>query len=82
MTSLGCFALHLMQVSWKGVAHPSYADWIGLLVPAGSDPTKNAPAKFQMASADADHTHLKRGTGRIRWAVLVSEWGVWGVGCV
>lgn len=55
-----------MQVSWHGVQHPSYADWIGLLVrtwPA-------APAKFQMASADLDATHLKTGAGRLRFRVI------------
>lgn len=59
-----------MQVSWHGVQHPSYADWIGLLVPAGANPTKSAPAKYQIASADLDGTHLQTGAGRLRFRVI------------
>lgn len=60
----------LVEVSWHGVQHPSYADWIGLLVPADANPTRTAPAKFQMATADLDATHLKSGSGRLRFRVI------------
>jgi hypothetical protein len=54
------------QVSWRGVTHPSYADWVGLLVPAGADPSRTAPAKYALAATDVDKTHLSRGEGRLR----------------
>lgn len=56
-----------MQVSWHGVQHPSYADWIGLVV---VQHPSYAVAKYQMATADLDATHLKTGAGRLRFRVI------------
>lgn len=52
------------ELTWSGVQQPSYADWVGLLVPAGADITKTAPAKYQIAAMDKNH--VRRGEGRLR----------------
>jgi hypothetical protein len=53
------------ELSWSGVQRPSYADWVGLIVPAGDDITKTAPAKYQIAAMDKNH--VKKGEGRLRY---------------
>jgi hypothetical protein len=52
------------ELSWSGVQQPSYADWVGLIVPAGADITKTAPAKYQIAAMDKDH--VRKGEGILR----------------
>lgn len=55
---------HWFELSWSGVQQPSYADWLGLIVPAGADITNTAPAKYQIAAMDKNH--VKRGEGRLK----------------
>jgi hypothetical protein len=52
------------ELTWSGVQQPSYADWLGLIVPAGADITKTAPAKYQIAAMD--NNHIRKGEGRLR----------------
>lgn len=52
------------ELSWRGVAHPSYADWVGLIVPAGADSSKTAPAKYQTAAMDP--AHILHGEGKLK----------------
>jgi hypothetical protein len=52
------------ELTWSGVQHPSYADWVGLIVPAGADITKTAPAKYQIAAMDKNHVRTGEGTLR------------------
>uniref|UniRef100_A0A383VVS5 Purple acid phosphatase n=1 Tax=Tetradesmus obliquus TaxID=3088 RepID=A0A383VVS5_TETOB len=56
------------ELSWSGVQQPSYADWLGLIVPAGADITKTAPAKYQIAAMDKNH--VKRGEGRLKFRLI------------
>lgn len=52
------------ELSWKGVSHPSYGDWVGLIVPAGADVTQTAPAKYQTAALDPNH--VRSGEGKLK----------------
>eukprot|EP00882_Tetradesmus_deserticola_P023160 GHRQ01025198.1.p1 GENE.GHRQ01025198.1~~GHRQ01025198.1.p1 ORF type:complete len:125 (-),score=20.52 GHRQ01025198.1:835-1209(-) len=52
------------ELAWNGVQQPSYADWVGLIVPAGADITQTAPAKYQIAAMDKNH--VRKGEGRLR----------------
>ncbi|KAF6263717.1 Metallo-dependent phosphatase-like protein [Scenedesmus sp. NREL 46B-D3] len=61
-------AHHWFELTWSGVQQPSYADWVGLLVPAGADITKTAPAKYQIAAMDKNH--VRRGEGRLRFRLV------------
>eukprot|EP00775_Hariotina_reticulata_P004167 gene4166-4415_t len=56
------------ELSWSGVSHPSYADWIALLVPAGADFTQTAPAKYKIAALDKQH--VSTGTGRLTFRLI------------
>lgn len=57
-------AYQWFELSWRGVQQPSYADWVGLIVPAGADVTKTAPAKYQVAAMDK--RHIRSGQGRLK----------------
>lgn len=67
------------EVSWEGVEQPSYADWIGLWVPAHANVTATAPAKFKIAASSP--THIMHGRGSLTCALFgFLLFGGWGVG--
>jgi hypothetical protein len=49
------------EVSWSGVHHPAFDDWIGVMVPAHADVRESTPVKYKPATSSS--THLEEGRG-------------------
>jgi acid phosphatase type 7 len=50
-----------VEVSWSGVRHPSFDDWIGVLAPADAQVQESTPIKYKLASSSS--THFRDGGG-------------------
>lgn len=53
-----------VEVSWSGVAHPSFDDWIAVLAPADASIKHSAPIKYKLASTSYSHFQHGRGSTR------------------
>ena len=53
-----------VDVSWSGVQHPSFDDWIAVLAPADASIKHSTPVKYKLASTSFSHFEHGRGSAR------------------